>query len=412
VLAAPIGLFAASPNILVLEVADPSLTFPPAGHAYRENGESHRIWRRILETAPDLLVVYGPKAEGLASALSGSGIPTRLVSSRAEVPPLKSTGIPQSQAHREMLQRLARSPRDYSSQLSNQYGQNIENVVYIEAFALWGRLRQGQREQVATLLEPFLSGKKDSLAKPTASHYSGHLLMAEFARTTGDKRGNELALKAARVAMEQPLDNEMSDSVFMICPLLAIAAPLTGDSDTYARAAAAHFDRMEKLCRRPDGVWRHSPLNDAAWGRGNAFPLLGLALALSYLPANDPSKAHLLSAFVGLAETLVPLQDAAGLWHQVIDRSESYAEFSATAMIAFALERGMRQRWLPRRKYSSVVDRAWTAVKRRTSLKGELVDVCESTGKQSSVEAYFNREAIFSRDPRGGAMALMLATEL
>lgn len=411
-LAAPVALLAASPNILVLEVSDPSLTFPPTGRAYRENGESHRIWRRILETAPDLLVVYGPKAGSLASALSGSGIPVRVLSSKVEAQALKPKGIPQSQARRDMLQRLARSPRQYGSQLSTQYGQNIDNVVYIEALALWGRLRQGQREQVATLLEPFLSGKKDSLAKPTASHYSGHLLMAEFARTTGDKRGNELALKAARLALEQPIDNEMSDSVFMVCPLLAVASSLTEDPDIYARAAAAHFDRMEKLCRRPDGVWRHSPLNDAAWGRGNAFPLLGLALTLSYLPANHPSKTHLLSAFVSLADTLALLQDAAGLWHQVIDRPESYAEFSSTAMIAIALERGMRQRWLARQKYSSVVDRAWTAVKRRTSLKGELMDVCESTGKQSSVEAYFNREAIFGPDPRGGAMALMLATEL
>ena len=40
------------------------------------------------------------------------------------------------------------------------------------------------------------------------------------------------------------------------------------------------------------------------------------------------------------------------------------------------------------------------------------MDVCESTGKQSSIEAYFKREAIFGPDPRGGAMAIVLATEL
>jgi hypothetical protein len=41
-----------------------------------------------------------------------------------------------------------------------------------------------------------------------------------------------------------------------------------------------------------------------------------------------------------------------------------------------------------------------------------LIDVCESTGKQASVDAYLNRLAILDRDPRGGAMALLFATEM
>jgi hypothetical protein len=48
----------------------------------------------------------------------------------------------------------------------------------------------------------------------------------------------------------------------------------------------------------------------------------------------------------------------------------------------------------------------------RISADGRLVDVCESTGKQPSLEAYLNRAAILDRDPRGGGMAMLLATEL
>jgi rhamnogalacturonyl hydrolase YesR len=311
-----------------------------------------------------------------------------------------------------MLRRLSRSPRDFATQLSRKYGGALQNMVYIEALSVWGHLRLGRRAHVAALLEPYLSGQKNSLSKPTASHYSGHLLVAEYARKTDDKRASDLAIAAARRAIEQPLDNEMSDSVFMVCPILAAAGTLSQEPTSFVKAAESHYIRMEKLCRRSDGVWRHSPLSDAAWGRGNAFPLLGLALTLSYLPKSDASFPRLMSAYSDLAGRLVTHQNDVGLWHQVIDRPDSYAEFSATAMIALALERGMRREWLPRAKYSPVVARAWTAVKRRTSLEGELMDVCESTGKQPSVEAYFNREAIFGPDPRGGAMALMLSTEL
>ncbi len=413
-LAAPATLFGAQSAVRVVALPAEEYVFPPEGHAYRENGAAHRIWRSTLEAAPDLVIVHGRGADGFARALETRGIHARVVesASAAEASRVVTSRVPQSPASREMIRRVLRSPGDMAVQLSRKYGAALQNVVYIEAFAVLGHLRLGRRGHVAALLEPYLSGQKDSLAKATASHYSGHLLVAEYARKNRDKRAADLAVKAARRAIEQPLDNEMSDSVFMVCPILAAAATLSSETASFAKASASHYDRMEKLCRRTDGIWRHSPLSDAAWGRGNAFPLLGLALTLSYLPKSDPAFGRLLSAYSSLADRLAIHQDAGGLWHQVIDRSDSYAEFSATSMIALAIERGMRRGWLPRAKYSPAVARAWRAVQRRTSLEGELMDVCESTGKQSSIEAYFKREAIFGPDPRGGAMAIVLATEL
>jgi hypothetical protein len=41
-----------------------------------------------------------------------------------------------------------------------------------------------------------------------------------------------------------------------------------------------------------------------------------------------------------------------------------------------------------------------------------MIDVCESTGKQKSLKDYIHRAAILGKDARGGAMALLLATEL
>jgi unsaturated rhamnogalacturonyl hydrolase len=41
-----------------------------------------------------------------------------------------------------------------------------------------------------------------------------------------------------------------------------------------------------------------------------------------------------------------------------------------------------------------------------------LVDVCESTNKQNTLEDYLHRAALLGPDPRGGAMVMMLATEL
>jgi len=77
-------------------------------------------------------------------------------------------------------------------------------------------------------------------------------------------------------------------------------------------------------------------------------------------------------------------------------------------MIASAMKIGVKQRWLNRRKFSPAIQRAEKAIWSRTSPSGELIDVCESTGKQKTLEDYLKRKAIRGRDPRGGAMALFL----
>ena len=110
---------------------------------------------------------------------------------------------------------------------------------------------------------------------------------------------------------------------------------------------------------------------------------------------------------------LKPHQDAkTGCWHQVIDHPESYDEYSCTCMIGFAMQRGIRRGWLAKDEYQPCVDRAWRAIKERTSADGKLVNVCTGTGKQKTLQDYFDRPAINGRDDRGGAMGLMFAAEL
>jgi rhamnogalacturonyl hydrolase YesR len=176
--------------------------------------------------------------------------------------------------------------------------------------------------------------------------------------------------------------------------------------------AVRHFKFMQARCQRPDGLWRHSPLNDAAWGRGNGFPALGLALTLEALPAQHKERAALLAAFRRHIDALAPYQNEDGLWRQVIDREGVYPEFTATAMIATATLRAIRNGWLQEAKYRPAVDRAWRAINARISSDGVLLDVCEGTGKQKTADDYLRRGAIFGRDPRGGAMALLFATEM
>ena len=108
---------------------------------------------------------------------------------------------------------------------------------------------------------------------------------------------------------------------------------------------------------------------------------------------------------------LARFQDPEGMWRNVIDYPGAFPEFSATAMIGFAMLRGIERGWLPESQYRPLVERAWQAVLARVGPEGHLVDVCESTPGQSSLADYMHRAALLGPDPRGGAMALLFATE-
>lgn len=208
-----------------------------------------------------------------------------------------------------------------------------------------------------------------------------------------------------------PFHSEMSDSVFMGCAILAEAGALTGERK-YFEQCLRHLRFMEKLCLRADGIYRHSPLDESAWGRGNGFPALGHALSLSFLPPDSVEHGAFLQSYRNHLKALRKHQDVTGAWHQVIDHEESYREFTSTCMITFAIVRGMRRGWLDAADWQPVVDQAWTAIKSRIGPDGALVDVCTGTGKMKSVRDYLDRTAILGRDERGGAMALMVSTEI
>jgi rhamnogalacturonyl hydrolase YesR len=138
---------------------------------------------------------------------------------------------------------------------------------------------------------------------------------------------------------------------------------------------------------------------------------LGLALALQAIPRTHDAFEPMLRSFQNHAAALAGHQDGEGMWRQVIDKNGAYRELSATAMIGRALLIGVRAGWLDA-QYQERVESAWEAVKARVSTDGVLLDVCESTGKQRSLNDYLQRRAVFDKDPRGGAMALMFATEM
>lgn len=385
---------------------------PPAIYSPGPNGRRHRSG--ITRRGAIFAGCSGVFGVGLNSTL-----PARAT---VQDPSLKESVKPRGD-------RLMRTPRQLAEQLAAVYGIRFEQVSYIPALPLIAKLRLSELtgdmkhfKLVNDLVAPFLREEGYPVPK-SGSEQAGHLVFAELAsRAQGEDRGRWIRL--CRSAADQifgkdgvplqvmPFHNEMSDAVFMAGPILAATGRLTGDRK-YFNAAAAHFASMREFCLRPDGLYRHSPLCEAAWGRGNGFPALGLAFALSDWPEDHPARNGVLADFRKLMAALKTHQDArTGCWHQVIDHPESYDEYTCTCMIGCAMQRGIRRGWLAKEEYGPCVVRAWRAALERTGPDGELVHVCVSTGKQKSLQDYLARPAINGRDDRGGAMGLIFSVEL
>src|SRR6185503_12458436 len=107
-------------RLIALPLANPDgrpLQFPPSGVAYRDNAESHVLWRWIGIQAPDLVMVMGESGAGLAEALPQNSVgfvgkipAAQVLSTRAGVLDSLPAQIPFSEAHLEIDRRRSRSP--------------------------------------------------------------------------------------------------------------------------------------------------------------------------------------------------------------------------------------------------------------------------------------------------------------
>ena len=447
-----------------------AVVFPPEGTLY-EGPEpvTQYLWRWIGMAAPDLIVEVragdaqlwsSVNAEALKELATKIEIETRakdgsLMAALADGTPcdvgavpgvlletpsaavslkqlfdlVAKHSLPLSPARKELRRRSERSPVEIATELSRVYGHQLGSVAYIPSLALIGRLRLGEltsdgshQQDVLKIVAPYADGTKSTLGdKPSGSTMPGHLVFGELADRTKNTRFVELASVAGNLGFNEdgslkpsmPYHSEMSDAVFMGTPILVQCGRLTGESK-YFDMAARHLRFMLKLNLRNDGLHQHSPIDPehTAWGRGNGFPGLGLALCLSDLPDDSQYRDEFLSTYRAHMAAMIRHQDGTGMWHQIVDHPESYREFTVTCMTTFAITRGLRRGWLDRETYEPVVRRAWEAIKLRVGPDGKLVDVCTGTGKMKSRREYYHRAAILGRDDRGGAMALMVSTEL
>ena len=100
------------------------------------------------------------------------------------------------------------------------------------------------------------------------------------------------------------------------------------------------------------------------WSRGNGWVLAGLALMLTDLPKDYPTRKFYENLFIEMAEQIKKLQPADGLWRTSLLSPESFdhGEVSGSGFFTFALAWGINNGILNKASYTPVVLKAWKAI--------------------------------------------------
>lgn len=250
---------------------------------------------------------------------------------------------------------------------------------------------------------------------------AGFALLADAARHAQHEAAGRLSLQALDAVLVDTAQGPQlrglrpwTDDMFMASLLLNHVAPLLAvEARQRARLALGRaLQTLAARLQRPDGLFEHAVGSAVAWGRGNGFAALALALALDGLlpPTDSALGAELLQSLQAYLQRLLFLQGGDGLWRQVLDQPAAGPELTVTAMNLQVLCVARRQGWLPAAQLQRSIGLAWDGLLRRVDLDaGTFRDVCASTPAGPDLAFYLQRPIVNGRDERAAAFVLQAA---
>jgi unsaturated rhamnogalacturonyl hydrolase len=200
------------------------------------------------------------------------------------------------------------------------------------------------------------------------------------------------------------------DDMYMITAVQVQAYRATRDIKYLDRAAltmATYLDRLQQ----PNGLFYHALDSKFFWGRGVGWVAAGMAELLRSLPKKHPRRARIMEGYRKMMAALLMNQGPDGLWRQLIDHPESWAETSSTGMFTFAMITGVKNGWLDAKVYGPAARKAWLGLVNQLDQDANVKDVCVGTNKGFSVQYYLDRERRVG-DLHGQAPLLWCATAL
>ena len=196
----------------------------------------------------------------------------------------------------------------------------------------------------------------------------------------------QFRLPDGTLARNRPLANSLwLDDLFMGVPALAQMGKLTGERKYYDDAVKQILQFSERMFVEEKGLFMHGWVQGMDyhpafhWGRANGWAILTMAEVLDVLPEDHPGRAKVLELYRAHVRGLATCQSADGLWHQLLDRPDTYLETSASAIFVYAIAHGINKGWIGALAHGPMVMLGWNAVAKKVNDKGQVEGTCVGT---------------------------------
>jgi unsaturated rhamnogalacturonyl hydrolase len=208
----------------------------------------------------------------------------------------------------------------------------------------------------------------------------------------------EHRLKDGTLARMRPQPNTIwLDDLFMAVPALAQMGKLTGEKKYFDEACKQVLAYSNRMFNKEKGVYMHGWVEGMTehpqyhWARANGWAIMTKVELLEVLPQNHPQRQAILDLLRAHVRGLAAYQSGSGFWHQLLDRSDSYLETSATAIYTFAFARAINRGWIDALAYSPATLLAWNAVSTKVNNAGQVEGTCVGTGMAFDPAFYYHR---------------------
>lgn len=222
------------------------------------------------------------------------------------------------------------------------------------------------------------------------------VLPLEIYLQTGDKLARSEGMWRADQQWALPRADGLSrqtrfwiDDMYMIGALQTQAFRATKDPVYLDRAARSMVASLQRL-QQPNGLFFHGDEGRFHWGRGNGWMAAAMAELLRVLPEDHADHAVILEAYRRMMVALLHYQDAAGMWHQLVDDPKAWPESSCTGMFTFAMITGVKHGWLDEATYGAAAKKGWLALCGYVQPDGAVREVCLGMGQKPTAQGYLD----------------------
>ncbi|MCX7984000.1 MAG: glycoside hydrolase family 88 protein [Bacteroidetes bacterium] len=207
----------------------------------------------------------------------------------------------------------------------------------------------------------------------------------------------QFRLSDGTLARQRPQAQSVwADDAYMCIPFLAQMGHLTGNKKYYDDAVH-QVRQMKKYLWRPEKKLFDHGFNvhcendpNFYWARANGWVMMAIVELLDVLPEHYEGRMDILRLLREHVQGVAEVQGKNGLWHNLLDKNDSFEETSSTAMFVYSIAHAINKGWVDY-TYGPVAQAGWNALATKVKENGEVEGTCWGTTFANDIVYYYHR---------------------